>query len=303
MAGSQWLIGSTTTGNWFTGNWLLETEITMPYQHVQNIAGKGTAPGQFTSALRGLALDRTDRLFAAGDAEIKVFATNGSLVTRWPTAQPGFSVAVADDGRVFVGEAGQIEIFSPAGRLVDTWRHAKRFGLVTAIGFVKGDVLCGDAAGRAIRRFDAHGTFLNDIGANNRMQGFLVPNGVVDFSVDGEGVVHATNPGKHRVERYTPDDRLLGHIGRFDGIDPAGFGGCCNPTNVCVSGTDRIYVTEKADPRAKVYDLSGRLVEVIADRVFDPNCKNMDLAVDSRGRVYVADTAKLTVLVFQGGTA
>lgn len=274
----------------------------MSYNHVQTIGGKGDAPDRFTSALRGLAIDKRDRLFAAGDSEIKVFARDGSLERRWHTAQPPWSVAVAVDGRVFVGEAGQVEIFDPSGRLTDTWRHSKRFGLVTAIGFVGTDLLIGDAAGRAIRRHDTHGTFLNDIGANNRMQGFLVPNGVVDFSVDADGVIHATNPGKHRVERYTPDDRLLGHIGRFDGIDPEGFGGCCNPTNVCVID-HRIYVTEKADPRAKVYDASGRLLEVIADRAFDLNCKNMDLVVDARGRVYVADTARLTILVFEGSAS
>ncbi len=131
------------------------------------------------------------------------------------------------------------------------------------------------------------------------MKGFLIPNGIVDFGVDAEGIIHAANPGKHRVERYTPDGELLGHIGRFDGLDPAGFSGCCNPTNVAVAGRDRLYVTEKAGPRAKVYDFGGTLLSVIATDVFDPNCKNMDIAVDSRGRVYVADTVKLAVLVFE----
>ena len=37
------------------------------------------------------------------------------------------------------------------------------------------------------------------------------------FSVDAAGVIHAANPGKHRVERYARDGRLLGHLGRFDG--------------------------------------------------------------------------------------
>jgi len=38
---------------------------------------------------------------------------------------------------------------------------------------------------------------------------------------------------------------------------------------------------------------------VIAAEVFDPNCKNMSIAVGSRGRVYVADTVKLTIFVFE----
>lgn len=271
----------------------------MSYQQVGVIGGKGTGAGQFTLALRGLAVDRRDRLYAVGDSDVHVFDAAGRPERHWRTASPGYSVAVDDHDRVYVGEAGQLEIFDSAGRLADTWRDATRLGRVTAIGFVNGDVLVGDATGRAIRRFDAHGAHLNDIGRNNRMQGFLIPNGVVEFAVDADGVIHATNPGKHRVERYTPDDRLLGHFGRFDGIDPAGFSGCCNPTNVSVVGRDRIFVTEKADARAKVYDFAGGLVDVIASDVFDPRCKNMDIAVDSRGRVYVADTVRLQIFAFE----
>jgi hypothetical protein len=89
----------------------------------------------------------------------------------------------------------------------------------------------------------------------------------------------------------------LGHIGRFHGTDPAGFGGCCNPTNVAVG--DRIYVTEKAGPRAKVYDFDGTLRAVIASAPFDPNCKNMSIAVNAREVVYVADTVRLVIFVFE----
>ena len=252
---------------------------------------------EFATTLRGVAVDGRGRVYAVGDARVKVFDAAGRLDRQWATSSPPWSIAVDEDGRVYAGEDGQIEIFDQAGRLTETWRHSKRLGRVTAIDFVNGDVLAGDASGRAIRRFDAHGAFINDIGANNRMQGFLIPNGVVQFGVDTEGMIHAANPGKHRIERYTPDDRLLGHIGRFDGIDPAGFGGCCNPTNVAVAGGS-IYVTEKADPRAKVYSLDGGLTAIIASTVFDPNCKNMDIAVDGRGRVYVTDTVRLEILVF-----
>ena len=50
----------------------------------------------------------------------------------------------------------------------------------------------------------------------------------------------------------------------------------------------------------------AELLAVIADEVFDPGCKNMDLAVDDAGRIYVVDTALLSIRVFEveptGGT-
>jgi sugar lactone lactonase YvrE len=252
--------------------------------------------GQFTTAVRGLAVDSSGRLYAAGDSYIKVYDRSGQLARQWPTARPPHSVAVAPDGSVYAGETGQIEIFASTGKPRTAWRNEASLGRVTAIGFTSDSVLAADAADRAIRRFDRAGRFLNNIGKENRVNGFLIPNGVVDFDVDAEGVIHAANPGKHRIERYTPDGRLLGHIGRFDGLDPAGFPGCCNPTNVAVR--DRIFVTEKAGPRAKVYDFAGKLLAVIAVSPFDPNCKNMSIAVDPRGRVWVADTVKLCIFAF-----
>ena len=272
----------------------------MEYRQIQAIGGKGSAPGQFATSLRGLAVDAHGQLYAAGDSEIKVFDAAGRLKRRWSTARPVLSVAVSTDGAVYAGQPGQMEIFDAAGKLVNTWRDETLLGRVTSIGFVKDGVLAGDAADRAIRHFDRHGKFRNNIGKDNPVNGFLIPNGVVDFAVDAQGVIHAANPGKHRVERYLATGELLGHMGRFHGTDPAGFGGCCNPTNVAVR--DRIYVTEKAGPRAKVYDFSGNLMAVIAPPAFDPNCKNMSVAVDARGVVYVADTVKLAIFVFEAVT-
>jgi hypothetical protein len=271
----------------------------MEYRQIQFIGGKGSAPGQFAASLRGLAVDRHGQLYAAGDSEIKVFDAAGRLKRRWSTARPVHSVAVTDDGAVYAGEERQIEIFDGAGKLLNTWRDENLLGRVTAIGFVNDGVLAGDAADRAIRHFDRTGNFRNNIGKDNPVHGLLIPNGVVDFAVDARGVIHAANPGKHRVERYLPTGELLGHIGRFHGTDPAGFGGCCNPTNVAVG--DRIYVTEKAGPRAKVYDFGGTLQAVIASTPFDPNCKNMSVGVekDARGVVYVADTVQLVIFAFQ----
>lgn len=275
----------------------------MQYSQVQVLAGKGAEADRFSEALRGLAVDRRDFVYAAGDQEIKVFESGGRLLRRWRTAKPGFAVAVSGDGRVFSGQPGQVEIFDGAGRLQATWRDEQRLGLVTAIGFSTGNVFLADARDRCIRRYDASGKYLNDIGNDNRMKGFLIPNGVVAFGVDAKGVIHSANPGKHRVERYSAEGALLGHFGRFDGRDPAGFTGCCNPTNVTVTGGSMVWVTEKAGPRAKVYDAEGALLAVIASDVFDPNCKNMSIAAGSRGRVYVADTVKLQIFVFepQGG--
>jgi sugar lactone lactonase YvrE len=249
-----------------------------------------------------VAVDATGRLYAVGDSAVKVFDADGGVLRQWATGAPGECVAIGDPGQVWVGQNEQVEVFSPEGERASVWRDPGRLGLVTAIGFGGGDVFLADATARWIRRYGADGSFVNNIGDQHRKGGFHIPNGVVDFAVDEAGVLHVANPGMHRVERYAADGTLLGRFGRFDGRDPAGFPGCCNPTNLTVDDHGRVIVSEKAGPRVKVYDPEGGLLTVVADDVFDPAAKNMDLAVDEAGRLYVADTAALEIHVFEPAT-
>lgn len=269
----------------------------MHYRQLGSIAGKGGAPHQFAHSLTGMALDRHGLLHVSGDSEIKVFDSAGRFQKRWPTRRPALAVAVSREGLVYAGEEGQIEIFDPATKTARVWRDPQILGRVTAIGFAGDTVLAGDAAARAIRRLDRSGHCLNTIGADNNVGGLLIPNGVVSFAVDGEGVIHTANPGKHRVERYSPEGKLLGHFGKFSFHEPAGFPGCCNPTNVSVA--ERIYVSEKGGPRLKVYSRDGEFQGVIAADCFDPNSKNISVQAGPRGRVYAADTVKLQIFVFE----
>jgi sugar lactone lactonase YvrE len=273
------------------------------FHRTLRISGKGPGSGKFREELRGIAVDDDGRLYAVGDSTVKIFDRDGGLLREWKSGQPGHSVAVDIDGRVWVGEWRQVEIFEPQGELAQSWTDSGRLGLVTAIGLGSDDVFLADATARCIRRYDREGRFVNDIGDRHRRGGFNIPNGVVDFALDGAGVLHVAHPGMHRVERYDAAGELLGRFGRFDGVDPEGFGGCCNPTNLAVDRSGRVVVSEKAGPRVKLYDRDGRLLAVVADEGFDPSAKNMDLAIDPAGRIYVADTAKLEIHVFSPESA
>lgn len=271
----------------------------MTYREVRQISGSGDEPEQFSEALRGVAIDGDERLFTVGDNDVKVFdPANGSLLKRWRTAEAGYCVTVDDEGTVYVGETGRVEQFDRSGRLLGTWRDETRLGRVTAIARAGDDVLIADTTHRCIHRYRRDGTFVNDIGKENNTRGFLVPNGHLDFAVDAEGVIHAANPGKHRVERYSVTGELLGRFGHFGMRRPEDFPGCCNPTNLALTVRGDMVVTEKAAPRVKVYDRSGQLMAVIESAAFDPNCKNMDVATDAGGRLYVVDTVRRQIRVF-----
>lgn len=270
----------------------------MNYRQIRTISGKGTKPDQFAEELRGIWIDAAGLVYAVGDHEVKVLSAEGKLQRRWQTGKPGYCVAVADDGVVYVGEVGQVEKFDASGQLIGTWKDDERLGLVTAIDFAGDFVIVADALDRCLRRFDKEGKWLNNIGKDNKMKGFLIPNRHLDFRVDAEGIIHACNPAKFRIERYTLTGELLGHFGKFGTHKPEDFPGCCNPTNMTLDGKGHVIVTEKAGPRMKVYDSSGKLLSWVGSDTFDPNCKNMDVAVDSEGLIYVVDTVRLHICVF-----
>lgn len=264
----------------------------MEFRHAASISG-------FAGPVRSLCIGAGGRLYVSDGANIRSYDSPGRPAASYTASRPVCAVAVASNGSVYAGEAGQVEIFDGSGRIVGTWRNLGALGEITAIGFFGRDVFLGDAAGRCILRCDRAGRVLGRIGANGPLGGFHIPNGIIDFDIDAEGVIHAANPGKHRVERYSRDGELLGHVGRFDGQDPAGFGGCCNPTNAALGHSGRIYVTEKADARAKVLDRNGKLLAVIGEGMFHPASKNMTIAIDTRGCVYVADAARRRVVIFE----
>jgi hypothetical protein len=183
------------------------------FRPARRIGGKGHAPHQFERTLRGIAIGGAGRIYAVGDSAVKVFGAEGDLLRQWATRLPGESVAVDAEGRVWVGQQGQVEIHDARGDLADTWRDAGRLGLVTAIGFGRGDVFLADATARWIHRYDRNGGFLNNIGTRTR-GGFTSPMSSTSPS---------TGPRSTRIRGCTnellADGTLLGHFGRFDGCD------------------------------------------------------------------------------------
>lgn len=270
----------------------------MEYKQIRIISGMGSGPDQFTTALRGIAADQTGLIYAVGDSDVKVFDQGGKLIRQWPTSKPGYCVAVDNNGITYVGQAGQIEKYDDSGNRVDTWKDEERLDLVTSIAVHGENVLLADAQDRCIRRYDRQGKWLNDIGRDNNTKGFLIPNGHLDFAVDANGIIHAANPAKFRVERYSLSGELLGHFGKFGTKRAEDFPGCCNPTNLTLSSKGHVIVTEKADPRMKVFDADGKMLAHVGSDSFNHNCKNMDVAVDAQGNIYVVDTVQLHICVF-----
>jgi outer membrane protein assembly factor BamB len=274
------------------------TPAPLRYRKARVLELSGEGPSRFQEEVRGLAIDRADMLYVAGDSKVARFDSLGESKLGFGTNDPAYCVAIAADGTTFVGGPGFVLAWGAGQSCPDSWHDPEKFGLVTAIGFLDDEVIVADVKGKALRRCDRRGHVLADIGREKLLRrGFMLPNRYLDFAVDPNGTILACNPGMHRVQRFSAKGELLGHFGRFDTVNPEGFPGCCNPTNLALTPTGDIVVTEKAPPRVKVYTPAGKLRTAFGTDDFDEDCKNMDIAVDSRGRIYVLDTERLAVVV------
>ena len=274
------------------------TDLPLEYQ-AAGVVGEGAI---FSRTLTGVALDKRGRVYAAGDNEVKIFSA-GQLIGRVTPAKPPLSLAVDAQGNVYVGQAGQVEKFSPAGQSLALIGQGVLTHAVTAVAIAGEELLAGDAdyaANRGrVRRFDQAGRHLGDIGADNKIGGIVLPNGTLDFAVDAAGQIIAANPGRHQVETYArAGGKPLAAWGRYDERDPEAFCGCCNPMNVAVTPEGNIAVAEKSIARVKVYSPAGKLLAYIGPENFDQRSRGIPLAIDPAGRIYAADTAALTIRLF-----
>jgi hypothetical protein len=83
-------------------------------------------------------------------------------------------------------------------------------------------------------------------------------------------------------------------------MDIERFCGCCNPGHIAILQDGSFVTAEKGIARVKIYNRLGQLVAVVAGpEKFMEGTVGMDLAVDSRNRIYVLDPKRHCVRIFE----
>lgn len=254
----------------------------------------------FRRTLTGIAVDSADRIYVLGDGQVMVFEADGSSLHTWKAPEGALCLTTGSDGHVYFGIAGRVEICKSSGTrmgrfsIEDNGRPAN----ITSIKTFGKDILVADASARRIRRYDINGKQFGVIGIHGKNRGFMLPNRLLDMDVDGEGVVRATDPGRHRVSSWGLDGSPEGFFGKFGQLNPEDFVGCCNPVSLALAPDGKVVTAEKVAARVKVYSPQGRLLALIGSKHFDAKCTHFPLAVDSQGRIIVADPVRLEVKLF-----
>lgn len=247
--------------------------------------------------LSALAIAPDGKIYVGGENAIEIFP--GKTIR--PVDGTPSCIAVDDDGTLFAGMQDHVEVFSKDWKKT-VWPSPGEKAYLTSIAVDDRYVYVADAGGRRVVRYNKSGGEPLEIGvkdASHGVRGFYIPSPFFDLDIGTDGSLWVVNPGYHVLENYSPDGRFISSWGESS-FRIEGFIGCCNPANFTLLPDGSFATAEKGIPRVKIYNLDGSLRCVVAaPDQFDAATEGLDLAADRQGRVYVLDPVRGKVRIFE----
>jgi sugar lactone lactonase YvrE len=120
--------------------------------------------------------------------------------------------------------------------------------------------------------------------------------GQMDIQTANNEVFVAEN-SRHRVVRYDRDGKQVGSFGKTDreGVGE-GFGGCCNPMNLCFAADGALLVSE-SNGVVKKFTPDGKYETLVGIAEVPAGCKNSAIGISSDGQyVYYIDIQKSNII-------
>lgn len=262
---------------------------------------------------RAITVGSDGTIYAVGDKKIVMMRDGGKReieLLEEPTC-----VEVDKDGTLIVGLNEYLTFFDAEGAVKQQWKAPAENALLTSIAVDSENIYAADAVNKVVWRFNREGVVINRIGAREskrNIPGIVIPSPYFDIAMYPDGLLRVVNPGRHLVEAYTPLGDREWYWGK-PSVSVEGFSGCCNPVSLAVLPDGSFVTCEKGLVRVKVYNDSGEFVGVVAGpeelgwtgpmRVCESpeQCgqQSFDAAVDVAGRVYVLDTLRGTIRIFE----
>lgn len=211
------------------------------------------------------------------------------------------AVTISRD-RLAVAFGGRVALLDLAGKYLSDFPVDGDRARLSGLVFVGQELWAADSGNRIVWRLRRDGSVIGQIGARDEATGYpglLVPSPHLDLALTPQGNVFVNNPGKLRIETWSPQGKLLSQFGKAsNALD--GFCGCCNPIAVAVLPDGRIVTGEKGLVRVKTYRPDGSFEGLVA--AAPPLSRGgdaLDLATDADGRVLVLDPRARMIRVFE----
>jgi hypothetical protein len=264
---------------------------------------------------RAIALDSSGRIYVAGDRAIGIFSPAGKPEKLIDLSGEPRCLTIADDGKIYLGVGDHVEVLTAEGQPAASWGPLGEEAVLTSIAKHGDDVFVADAGHRIVLHYDAAGTLVGHVGEKDpdkNIPGFVIPSPHFDLAVSRDGLLRVANPGRNRIETYTPEGDLEFSWGERS-VKIKGFCGCCNPVSFAILPDGGFVTAEKGLDRVKLYNSDGGFMGVVAGPAqlgkegqikvcnTPEECRGggFDVAVAPDGRIYVLDVTGNMIRVFQ----
>jgi hypothetical protein len=252
-----------------------------------------------------------DQIYIVGDEEIVMLDKSGNISGKMGLGVKPTSLAVDSEGTTVVGAGNMVMAFDVYGAETARWMVPAGNAILTSIALHEDMIFAADAVGGRIYVYGPKGKLIRSIGGEGENR-FSIPSPYFDIAMASDGLLRVVDPGRHLIIAYTVDGHREWNWGK---ATPAieGFSGCCNPVNFAILPDGSFVTAEKGLVRVKIYDADGKFVGVVAgpeqlewtekQRVCNTpeecQSRGFDVTVDSDGKVYILDTVKNVVRIFE----
>lgn len=298
---------------------------------------EGAEPGKFNMPI-GVAVDASDELVVTDHYNDRVqrFSGEGEVRACFPTLPAPSGIAISADGTYvishFAATAGDadkalpgpcISVYSPEGKLLRQWgKQGKGDGEFDCPGGIAisgdGRIYVADQTNHRVQVFDAEGKFLFQWGEYGTAEGqfgggdaaYARTGGPQFIAIDPQGNVWTTEGMGCRVQQFSADGKFLrswgdsgdkaGGLGGFFSWPSGKQGRLQGPIGICIDKNGKVWVSAVSG-RVQQYTPEGVLLQCVSQGQGDaPGTFYIPhgLALDSQGRLFVADTLNHRIQVF-----
>lgn len=254
-----------------------------------------------TDYLLGITVDDKNNLYVSGTKKIFIYDADKNLINKIDLDEDAYCLTVSESGKIYLGMADHIEVWSQTGELLQSWPSMGEEAIFTSVAVNETSVFVADAGHKVVYHFNHNGELQNRIGEKKpekEIKGFFIPSPYFDLLLGRNNELWVVNPGYHRFESYRSNGELISSWEKTSMLLD-GFSGCCNPSHIAMLSDGSFVTSEKGLERIKIHRPTGEFKCVVAGpEQFIEGTTDLDLAVDSENRIYVSDTEKGMVRIF-----
>jgi hypothetical protein len=253
-------------------------------------------------SLHSIAVDYSDNIYITSSNKVLKYSAGGDSIFSFNISDTAYCISIAKSGDIYIGMKNHLEHYNAKGKLIKTFAKQGKAAYFTSVAIDDSSVYVADAGNKIVFRYNFNGELIGQIGKKDKSKGipgFFIPSPYFDVLIDKQGQIWAINTGRHGFEAYTNSGELITSWNRVS-MNLEGFSGCCNPTHVAVLSNGDFVTSEKGIARVKIHQSSGDFKCVVAgpDK-FIEGTTGLDLAVDSKDRIFVLDPVKNMVRIFE----